>query len=177
MLESDNSVFELAPESLRWKAGSGLFQPWLPAECVWYRDRVVLRLNSANVHRMARVVNGGQAERSVERGTDGKWRVPPPAQGEVQPAIVEEMLNAVTNLLAVRMVDDRPGQEAGYGLSQTQATFRLTFGLAGEGAIQKTLILGLPADAEGEYAMLQGQDLIFVLPKEVTDQLRRDFVR
>ena len=52
----------------------------------------------------------------------------------------------------------------------------LTFGLRGEIGIQKSILIGAPSGTNGVYSMIQGQDMVFVLPKTTVDILTNDFL-
>ena len=53
----------------------------------------------------------------------------------------------------------------------------LTLGLTGERGIQKSIAMGFRAETDGIFAMVQGQDVVFVLDRKLVEMLTRDLVR
>ncbi|MDP2989429.1 MAG: DUF4340 domain-containing protein, partial [Kiritimatiellota bacterium] len=62
-----------------------------------------------------------------------------------------------------------------YGLKDPRGS--LTFILSGQEGIQKTLVLGEASEDLGVYATVQGQEMVFILPKALADQLLQDITR
>jgi hypothetical protein len=123
------------------------------------RDRTLLALPSRDVVRIS-LQRGAETE-TIARGADGSWAPADGAAGRVDPARVDAVLFAVANLRAVYIEHRDRARQADYGLDPPAVL--LTFGLAGEAGIRKTVALGLQAGADGRYAAIQGQDVVFVL--------------
>jgi hypothetical protein len=174
VLGGDRDVFEFRLDRLRF-SHPDYTTAMLPAEALKYRSRCVLSLMPQSVRRIVRAAGSEQSAEIVERNPEGKWQVAPPAQGSVQLAVIEGLLRIVNHLQADRLADDKTGRESRYGLDAP--SLRLTFGLAGEGAIQKTLVLGAPAGDGSCYAMLQGQDIVFVLGRSLVADLQGHLIQ
>ena len=142
------------------------------AEPLAFRDRTLLAVPSRDVVRLVLTRDG--VTQSVVRGADGAWGSAPGSTGRVDQAAVEAVLFAVANLRAVSLKDQDMGQKAAYGLEPPGVT--LTLGLAGEAGIRKTIQLGYRARTEGLYAMIQGQDVVFVLDRATTEMLSLDLL-
>jgi hypothetical protein len=89
-------------------------------------------------------------------------------------AVVKDVLFHIANLRSIRIESHNPESLAPFGLDQSAV--RLTLGLSGDGGIQKTVIMGFRSRTDGIYAMVQGQDVVFVLEKGLADLLSRDLV-
>ncbi len=137
-----------------------------------YRLATVLALDPAAILKITLRKNG--REQAVERSGE-VWQAAPPEAGEVDPVAVAELLNRAADLKVLRFEHSAVRDLAVYGLKDAAAA--LTFSLSGEGGIRKTLLFGDNSEDLGVYAMLQGQDMVFVLEKPLADALRRDLVR
>jgi len=111
-------------------------------------------------------------EQTVARDDKEKWVPVQPPDGQVKEDVVEDALFFVANLRAVRIESHNARDLAPYGLSRSETT--LTLGLSGAEGIQKSILVGASAGPDGRYAMIQGQDLVFVLENGVADRLTRD---
>ena len=85
---------------------------------------------------------------------------------------IADVLRLVSRLRAVRIESQNPPHLASYGLDRTGVT--LSFNLSGGEGIQRSLILGFRARTDGIYAMIQGQDVVFVLATDAAERLTRD---
>ena len=79
-----------------------------------------------------------------------------------------------TALQAARIESISATNSVRYGIDETSP--RVTFGLTGTGGIQKTVLLGGDDGHNGVYALVQGQDVVFVLRRTVADALTRSLV-
>ena len=82
---------------------------------------------------------------------------------------VQTLLDTLQSLEAESFVPQHPEGLSAYGLDQPEG--ELTLGLTGEAGISKSLIMGAPLDEHGVYAMIRGQDVIFVLSTTLRDTL------
>ena len=88
--------------------------------------------------------------------------------------VIADILFFAANLRAVRVEALNPASLEPYGLDGGGTV--LTLGLMGETGIQKSIVLGRPAPPDGVYAMVKGQDVVFVLSSAVADMLKRRLV-
>ena len=138
-----------------------------------YMDRLVLNVGAANIKRITLRHDG--IEESVARDVGGAWAAESPPDSKVLDSVVSDMLAAVAGLRAARIESIASERPASYGLDD--AAVRLTLGLTGTAGIQKTLIVGSAAGVDGVYAILQGQDTVFVLGTNDMARLTRSLVR
>lgn len=123
------------------------------------RDRTVLAVPTAQIQKVVR--SAGDREESVLRDETGAWTRAGEADRQVDRAAVEALLFGVANLRAQRVEASAANDLSSYGLDQPALT--ITLRLTGEAGIQKTLAIGRPAEGEGAYAMVKGQDVVFIL--------------
>ena len=135
-------------------------------------DRTVLAVAPERVQRIT--VRDPSREQILERNAEGVWRVVQPAGGQPDAQALSEVLFGVSNLRAERVADQNPKLLSHYGLDA--AAQSLTIGLSGGEAIQKIILVGVPAGSSGRYAMIQGQDVVFVLHQATVDTLMRGVV-
>jgi len=144
-----------------------------PVDPLIYRDRLMLALESASVRRISLVKAG--LEQTIEKNAAGEWTCVVPATNQVDKKAVDEVLFAAANMRAVRTECQNPGNLVQYGLDSSGTT--LTFGLTGETAIQKTLVMGFRARNDGVYAMIQGLDVVFVISNGLMNLLAGDLTK
>lgn len=149
-----------------------VFLPEAAALPIAFFDRTVLAVPPDHVQRIT--VRRGAQEQVLERDPEGSWITTDGAQGDPDALVLSDMLFRVSHLRAARVADQHPKDLAPYGLDETDTS--LTIGLTGSDAIQKTILLGAPVGESGRYAMIQGQDVVFVLGQAVADSLLRDVV-
>jgi len=143
------------------------------ADPLTYRDRMVLSIPARAVRKLS--LQKGDAVQGVLPGTQGVWKAASPEHGVVDTEALTDVLLNLANLRALRMEEFNPANLSAYGLSP--AAVSLTVDLPAAEGIQKTLLLGFKAKTDGIYAMVQGQDLLFVLPLKTGEMLLRDLVR
>lgn len=163
-LDTENSVYEVS---------NGIYRT-ISLDPLFFRDREVLSLDSTNVVTITQLA--GARERSIQRdGGEAAFHAVPPEAGEVDEEAVKDILMAISRLRVADYVADDPQDLVPFGLDAPRMT--LTFGLAGGSGIGKTLMLGAEAKAQGIYAMIQGEDIVFVLDKYVRDRLLQDLFK
>ncbi len=116
----------------------------------------------------------GDEEQTVRKDESGVWRLVLPAAGHVEADAVQGVLGAVANLKAMRLEGQARDGLASYGLDPP--SMKLTMGVSSAQGIRKTLMIGFLAGTDGVYAMVQGQDMIFVLPRDLVGLLGRNLV-
>lgn len=144
---------------------------WVTNGCVdplAYRDRIMLALTPGNVRRISLKLNGSE-QTIVRDDENAEWLPVNADKYTVNHDAVDRTLLAVSNLRALRIKARDPDNLASYGL--VEPTMVLTFGLQREVGIENSLIIGFRAENDGIYAMVRGQDLIFVLETALVDLL------
>jgi hypothetical protein len=142
------------------------------ADPLRYMDRRVLDLEMDHVRRLTLTRDG--REETVVKDVGGNWSVDSPPGAQLAEATVTATLGLAADLVAVRIESVASTNLVRYGFDETSP--RLTFGLTGTGGIQKTILMGAADQRQGVYAMVQGQDVIYVLPKSVVEALTRSLV-
>lgn len=167
--EDDDSVFEISSESVR-SLGEH------PTDPLVYRNRTMLALNSKNIRRLT--LTGEGKEQTVARDESGVWTVIVPAADKtdlkVNGKVINDILFFVSNLRALSVESHNPKNLADYGLDRPGTM--LTLGLTGDKGIQKSIMVGTAAKSDGIYVMIQGQDVVFVLKKDLIELLTGNLV-
>ncbi len=140
----------------------------LSLDPVQYRDSLVLNVAPEAVTRMT--LRRGTVEQSIVRSDAGSWQPADPAAGPVRAAAVGALLEVLAGLRVLRFERPERGDLAVYGLKEPGAS--LTLSLNGQEGIQKTLLLGDESEDLGVYGMIQGQDVVFVLPRPAAETVR-----
>ncbi len=147
-------------------------QSLFPMDPLYYRDPVVLELPSEAVSSF-KLVRAG-VEQAVERGTGGLFRAVSPSSGVVRIDRVQEGLELMRSLVTPRYIEADPPDLARYGLEAPR--WSITAGVSPGMGISKTLLVGSAAPDGGSYAMIQGQDVVFLLEEDKARRLGRDLV-
>ncbi len=139
-----------------------------PRNSLRFRDRTVMAIPTGQIYRITMLRQ--EIEQSVARDETGAWTHSGATERTVVPAAVEAILFSVANLRALRVAALDPADRlAQYGLDRPE--FALTLRLSGDAGIQKTLLVGKSAGADGSYAMVKGMDTVFVLGRESVRRL------
>ncbi len=152
-----------------------------PIDPLVYMDRMMLAVSPPEVKRISLLKNG--KEQVVVLDTKGVWSVsavsstnaPSNVEYKILLQSIEDVLINSANLRAIRIEEHNPEDLAKYGLDKPSAL--LTLGLASDEGIQKSVMLGGRSGVDGRYAMVQGQDVVFVLKKDIAGQLIQDLMR
>lgn len=133
-----------------------------------YRDKTVLDLEPSSIIRISLDISGSRHVAEFDRDKN-EWRLVEPAERRVNNAAIKQILGFATNLQALRFLpqDQRPTEA--YGFKQPRAV--LTLGLREEDGISKSLLFGDISEDLGVYAMLQGQDVVFVVDKTMVESI------
>ena len=133
----------------------------LGVEPLWFRDLTVMALDPAAVRRIT--LRAAGVLQAVDRGDRGEWRAAPVSPGMVDADFARDILAWAATLRAIRLAlePESEGAEAEWRAPRLS----ITFGLTGEGGIQKTLHLGAETPDGGVRAKVQGQDTVFVLER------------
>lgn len=146
-------------------------QDSLSFDPLFYRDREVLSLDPAQVTRITLV--RGKQEQAVERAVGDVFLPATNTVGSVDQERVRDLLMTVSHLRVAGWVADDPDSLSKYGLDAPRGS--LTLGLKEASGVGRTILFGRKAD-QGVYAMLRGQDVVFVLDAEAADVLQGDLV-
>ena len=158
--EDDTTIFLLASNALQ-SVVSRLTEPLV------YRDRTMLAVKPEKVKRLSLLKEG--REEQVGRDGAGAWKAFMPATNQVRGDVVQDILCLTANLRASRIESDSSKTLAAYGLDK--ADIVLTLGLSEDTGIQKSILMGFRARTDGVYAMIQGEDVVFVLDNAQMERL------
>ena len=137
-----------------------------------YMDCQMLNINPQEVRRIT--LTRQNREETVTVGADGLWGVDSPPDGQVAEGAIPVLLRLASNLQAERIEGMATTNTSAFGLAESAT--RITFGLSGDTGIQKTILIGDDNGQDGLYSMVQGQDMVFVLKKDIADALMRPLV-
>lgn len=138
-----------------------------------YRDSAVLTIDPAAVQKI--ILKKDNKEQVAVRGDDGAWKAVQPSASQANPNAIKALLAKAASIRAMRFESVEGAAANMYGLQTPSRA--LTFIMSGKGSISKTIIFGQSAEDKGIYAMLQGQDIIFVLDKKLADFLLGDITQ
>lgn len=161
-LEQDGALYEILSDLL----GS------LSTDPLFYRDREVVSLDPADIVRIA--VSRDGAEQAVVRAADDRFEAAAGAAGRPDQDAIKDLLMTVSRLRAAAFAADNPEDLGVYGLDAPGAS--LTLGLKGESGIGKTLLFGDAAPGGGVYAMVRGQDVVFIVDEAARGRLLKDLL-
>ncbi len=138
-----------------------------------FKDRRLWQLRKEDIQKIS-VEKTDQARQVVERQADGNF-----APGEtnamvqVDAGALERLLNELATMSTSSYVAYNPRDLSIYGL--TDPSVVLHMGLAGTNQLGRVLLVGEEA-AQGFYAMVKGQDVVFILDKPLVEILTADLV-
>ena len=161
-VEQENALYEILADALNTVSMDPLF----------YRDREVLNLDPDDVLKIT--VSQDDRERSVERGPSGEFQPVGSGDGKIDAESVRDLLMTACHLVVSEFVADTPEKLSDYGLDKPRAV--LALGLKGEAGLGKAVLFGADAGDKGVYAMLRGQDVVFVLGNSVKEKLLQDLI-
>lgn len=157
----DNAVLVITPRKPAWCA----------ADPLPYRSRMMLEFDPATVLRVE-LVKGVQTQ-AVERAAAGAF-VPVNAPAATVPAArVQMQLEMMARLRALELVPAEGADLSAFGLEPPTASWTLAF--SGASAVVKTLLLGRAGES-GVYAMVRGQNVLFLLDPAVAALLKEDLL-
>ncbi len=138
-----------------------------------YRDGLLLVLAPGQVTRITQR-RAGREQTAVRTGA-ALWAPVAPESGRVLIEALRAMLTSLESLRVLRYERPERGDLGVYGLQEPRAS--VTVSLSGEEGIRKTIMLGDDSEDSGVYAMVQGQDVVCVLPRGAADALLADIVQ
>lgn len=136
------------------------------AEPLFYRSRTVLELNPAQIQKIT-VQTTGRPEQSVQKTETGAFAA---AQADLQvsPQALTDMMWALNDLRAERYVNYNPASLRPYGLDQPRTAVTVT--LSDTNIIGRMVLLGSETE-DGRFAMIQGQNIVFVIAEKTAQTL------
>jgi hypothetical protein len=161
-VEQENAPYEILSETLNTVSIDPLF----------YRDREVLSLNPDDVLKIT--LSQDDRNRSAERGPSGEFQPVGTTDEKVDPEVIRDLLMTASHLVVSEFVADTPETLSDYGLDKPRAV--LALGLKGEAGLGKAILFGDDVGNRGVYAMLRGQDVVFVLENSVKEKLLQDLI-
>ena len=156
-VEQENALYEILSDTLNTVSMDPLF----------YRNREVLNLNPDDVLKITWSQN--DREQLVEREPSGEFQPVGSTNEKIDREVLRDILRTASHLVVSEFVADTPEKLSDYGLDKPRAV--LAFGLKGEAGLGKAILFGADAGNKGVYAMLRGQDVVFVLENRVKKEL------
>ena len=133
-----------------------------------WRDPKVWRVEEFDVTRVT--LRSGDREAHFEMDAEGRFISTDPSQQPAPQDALYDLLHMIGRLRALRFVTAEPAPLATYGLDAPQQV--LTLGLRGKPEIIRSLMLGRTTETgDGVFAMIQGQDEVFVVSPAVREIL------
>jgi len=169
--EETKSWSDVQPQELNtvWPKS---WQPLVLGDPRPYMDCRMIEIAAEQVRRITLARSG--REETVTFGSDGIWLVDSPPEGQILKGAIPAVLSLAASLRAERIESMNATNVLSYGFDESSP--RITFGLTGTNGIQKTVLIGGACGSNGIYAMIQGQDVVFVLKKEMAQSLSRPLV-
>ncbi len=140
------------------------------ADPLFYRDRTVLKIDPDSISAVS--LTTGDSEYRVEKH-DGQFAAPDRTQKPNEDALTE-LTTELSALETGRYIAFNPKSLAPYGLDTPSA--RLSISLNRTNLLGQVILLGSPAGT-GRYAILQGQNIVFVLQKKSAQALTRELTQ
>jgi hypothetical protein len=138
-----------------------------------FKDRQLWRIRMEEIQKIA-IERPAKSRQVVERQPDGSF-----ALGETNSMVrvdqdaLRELLNKIASISTERFVSYNPNDLSIYGL--TEPLLVLHMGLFGTNQLGRVLVVGQEA-ATGFYAMVKGQDVVFLLDKDLVGILENNLV-
>lgn len=135
---------------------------------LFYRSLTVLEVNPGIIEKIA--VRNGDTERSVQKAADGSFAAGQP-DCQVNAQTLTDLMWELNDFRAERYVDFNPASLKPYGLDQPQVSLTVT--LNDTNVIGRMILLGNQT-GNGQFAMIQGQNIIFVISEKTAQTLTRE---
>jgi len=138
------------------------------ADPLFYRSRTVLEVSPALIQKIT-VLSGG-AEQYVQKTETGTFAAGQPDR-QISAKALTDLMWTLNELHAGRYVDFNPISLKPYGLDQPQTS--LTVSLSDTNIVGRMVLLGSKTE-DGRFAMIQGQNIVFVVSEETAQTLTRE---
>lgn len=156
--DSEEGLLQVVPDLVKYS----------PVEVLPYLSREVLAFDPKQAVRLSL----GIAEKSftfIRKDAGEPWTSQNKTDALDQ-AIIEEIISAFSTVFAESLEELNPPDLSVYGLDQPR--IRLSIGLAGEEAANRTMLISLPEGESSPVGILQGQNLVFKLAPAYLDIIR-----
>jgi hypothetical protein len=154
-------------ESSLYTTAAGIVQDAF-ADPLFYRSRTMLEVNPSLIQKIT--VQSGGIEQSVQISEAGTF-APGQPDRQVSAEALTDLMWTLNQLRAERFVDFNPVSLKPYGLDQPQTSLTVT--LSDSSVIGRMVLVGNKTD-DGLFAMIQGQNIVFVVSEETAQTLTRE---
>lgn len=139
-------------------------------------DRTIFSFTNNSIQRISAKLPSGVTE-TVFRDKEGTWRLENNATGVLATEGIAQRLSLLSTLTADRIEKPcaMPSDVDAYGLKSPWMEVSVSVD-AGD-AIRKTLLVGSETSEGARYAMVRGQDLVFVLEAKTVTILSKSLIR
>jgi len=139
------------------------------ADPLFYRSRTLLEINPAAIQ-MITVRSADGTERSARKTESGAFAAGHPDR-KIQPDALTDLMWTLNDLRAVRFAALNPESLSPYGLEPPETVLTVT--VSGTESIGRMVLLGSPVE-DGRFAMVQGQNIVFVVSEETAKSMTRE---
>jgi hypothetical protein len=154
-------------ESSFYATGGGLVRDTF-ADPLFYRSRKVLEVSPAVIQKIT--MQSGGTEQSVQKTEAGAFTAGQPER-QVSANVLTELMWTLNDLRAGRYVSFNPVSLKPYGLDPPQVTLTVT--LNDTNIVGRMVLIG-DKTGDGRFAMIQGQNIVFVVSEETAQTLTRE---
>lgn len=137
-----------------------------------YVSRSILKVPEKSVHRLSIFKN--EDRQVVARNESGEWTSVLPTEREVDQKKIKDILMFTADLRALRVEALSPTDLVVYGLDDCKTI--LSLGIGDDQESEKDLLIGSRAKGGGMYAMIRGQNIVFVFEEVLAELLTRDLM-
>ncbi|MEX2608075.1 MAG: DUF4340 domain-containing protein [Kiritimatiellia bacterium] len=158
----DGEILQVVPDLVRFS----------PVDVLSYLSREMLNFDPDQVVRLS-VTRGNEATVVSRVNTQQPWSTG--TEGRVvNPLAVEQLLAGLSTLYAEQLVALNPDSLEPYGLDEP--TIRVSLGLGGPHPTNHTLLIHDSQSDDRVYALLQGRNLVFELPRSRVEEIQEPIV-
>jgi hypothetical protein len=141
------------------------------ADPLFYRNRTVLEIDPGQIDKIT--VRIGETEQSAQKNREGSFLSTDPVRRTDSEALTG-LFRTLSRLNAERYAAFNPASLEPYGLAEPAAEVSVV--LTGTNTIGRILLIGNET-ADGRFAMLQGQNIVFVLSGQSAQTLTRELTQ
>ena len=145
----------------------------LTVDALVFRNHDILAINSTDVLKLT-IIRGGATQVVERAAATNDFAMMAPVKGMADKEQISSVLNSFCYLHAQRFVAEDPQDLAPFGLAKPELA--LTLGLKGDASQAKTILIGATTEG-GRFAMVRGQDLVFVLDAGAAMLLTKDWLK